>query len=145
MSASQKKLNSGLVASLPSLLLLTGAASVSTVASAIIKNQKTNHGGNAKHLKNDNATSSSSPVPSSSSVSNKEIVTVNGGHGTKNSSIIYLSPDRSTPPRSSSATVDEEEKRSEGQNVEGLITIQRQEKGAQIKKVNSNKCKQTIV
>ena len=120
-------------------------SSVSVVTSAMNKSQKsnrmkTNKSSNYKSI--EDVTTSSSPlssVPSESSGSNNEIVTVNGGHGTKNSSIIYLSPDRSTPSRSLSTNTSDAERMGHEQAGETLIRIKRNGKsGQQLKTLNTN-------
>ena len=78
-------------------------SSVSAITSALNKTQKNCGSKILKPSLEDNGNQASpssnlSSVRSDSSGSNNEIVTVNGGHGTKNSSIIYLSPERSLPP-----------------------------------------------
>ena len=121
-------------------------SSVSAVTSAMNKTQKSNrmktNNKSSNYKSVEDMTSSSSPlssVPSESSASNNEIVTVNGGHGTKNSSIIYLSPDRSTPSRSLSTNTSDTEKRGSEQNGETLIRIKRNGKSGQhMKTINSS-------
>ena len=117
-------------------------SSVSAVTSAITKTQKLSRMNTTKSSAKaiENLTSSSSPlssVPSESSGSNNEIVTVNGGHGTKNSSIIYLSPERSTPPRNVTTVINDSVKKGSEPMTETLIRIKRNGRGSQVKSLNS--------
>jgi ribosomal protein L9 len=69
---------------------------------------------------------------------NNEIVTVNGGHGTKNSSIIYLSPERSTPPRNLTTVTNDSMQKDNEPITETLIRIKRNGRGSQVKNLNSH-------
>ena len=118
-------------------------SSVAAVTSAMTKTQKPSPINSAKLLVkgSENTVSLSSTLsnaPSDSSGSNNEIVTVNGGHGTKNSSIIYLSPDRSTPSRSLSINGNDVGQRSKEPITETLIRIQRNKRNTKMKTIDTD-------